>query len=1072
MKPSEFYKSRRPEYFSDSQLIQQAVLTRELLSFELSQISTNQKQDQFETLARRLAEKFITPNLIPQVGPTGGGDGKTDFETHPVSVRISDRWFIPENGWENNEKWAFAVSSKSQWKSKLKSDIKSILSTKREYTKIFFFTSQLISSKKKKDAQDECKNEFSIEIIILDAEWILEKTIDNPNVIDLVVEALNLSAVYKPTLILGSKDIARQKKLELLEENIANPNRYFEVDFQLVEDAISAAILSREIGRTNDEVVGKFERALRLCNKLQNKGQLVRIHYQMAWTYIHYFDDFNNFISAYREVKKLLVTESSVSELELYFNLFNILKGVISSETFDESKSVNIERERKEIDNVIQAHISNISKPSSALIAKTFKIILELWDRMKNQESSDELFSELSDCFLKGKIHLEYPLEMFKRVIEEIGELFADNSSYDSLIDTIAEISVERQSQLASAELYIRRGGQKLQAKLYKDSLVVFGKALLKLAKEESKHGMYLSLLGLSKSYKELGLPWAAYNSLITATSIPIKEWHEKGVFDKRLYKCVKEILLNEIFIGRLPVLLAWNELSHVISSQLNIDEEEGSQYSVGFFDAVLSVRLIDNTKLDAEAYSLLPDLLASKELQLSQHSVLFALGQIQDILSNEDYNISGITNESELNEYFEKVAHQPIKNQLIYDTDLLSADSLKFQSKILGVTFRIEFNKDHELFIFAETILAFLESFLSTSTKNVFPSTEKIIIKLVKKENLSRLNIIEGERSNIYTFELNKNIIKQGSQELWEEILKFISLLFTKHFFINDPKGYLKTLINKEEVHERCALVFDHSKFLTNIMGEKPKIFFDEWIENHDFKKYQKIRSLPFDIKLDKVPNFNENYKKSGSNYSNHNELKVISIIDVQLWDKALWRAFGFFIDKNEKKLGIILNFENHEFGKRIFKDWIKDIGRKDENEIIRMTIIKGVDRNNPNWYRVHITNSMDEKRFTKEKFIISPARFNEMNAKTSENLDNLIHLYNHYKEYFFCPARLFEDGRLEPFVEQSILKKELYIKNAWEIGLNDVERSAIKPNDQPIIPKDVDNAPVIEVLKKLNSK
>lgn len=1072
MKPSEFYKSRRPEYFSDSQLIQETVLTKELLAYELSQISTNQKQDQFETLARRLAEKFITPNLIPQVGPTGGGDGKTDFETHPVSEKISDRWFIPENGWKNNEKWAFAVSSKSQWKSKLKSDIKSILSTKREYTKIFFFSSQLIASKKKKDAQDEYKNEFSVEIIILDAEWILEKTIGNPNVIDLVVEALNLSAIYKSTLILGTNDIARQKKLEVLEENIANPKRYFEVDFQLVEDAITAAILSREIGRTKDEVVGKFERALRLCNKLQNKGQLVRIHYQMAWTYIHYFDDFNNFISAYREVKRLLVTESSVSELELYFNLFNILKGVISSETIDESKSVNIESERKEIDNVIQAHTNNKSKPNSALIAKTFKIILELWDRMKNQESSDDLFHELSDCFLKGKIHFEFPFEMFKKIIEEIGEIFSDNSSYDSLIDTIAEISGERQSQLASAELYIRRGGQKLQAKLYKDSLVVFGKALLKLAKEESKHGMYLSLLGLSKSYKELGLPWAAYNSLITATSIPIKEWYEKGVFDKRLYKCVKEILLNEILIGRLPVMLAWNELSHVISSQLNIDEEEGSQYSVGFFDAVLSVRLIDDTKLDAESYSLLPDLLDSQELQLSQHSVLFALGHLQDILSNEDYNISGITNERELNEYFEKVAHQPIKNQLIYETDLLSEDYLKFQSKILGVTFIIEFNKDHDLFLFAETILAFVESFLSTSTKNVFPSTEKIIIKLVKKENLSSLNIIEGERSNIYTFELNKNTINQGTQELWEEILKFISFLFAKNFHIKDPEAHLRALINKEEVHERCALVFEHSKFLTNIMGEKPKIFFNEWVENHEFKTYKKLRDLPFEIKLDNVPKLDENDKESDYDNSNHSEFKAVSIIDDQLWNKASWLAFGFFIDRYENKLGIILTFENHEFGKQIFKDWIEDIGRKDENEIIRVTIIKGVDRNNPNWYRVHITNSMDEKLFTKEKFIISSARFHEMNAKTSENLDNLINLYNHYKEYFFCPARFFEDGRLEPFVDHTILKKELYIKNAWEIGINDIERSAIKPNDQPIIPKDVDNVPVIEVLEELNSK
>src|SRR5690606_1336454 len=98
------------------------LLTKEQLAFEISQISTNQKHDSFENLCRRLAEKLITPNLIPQVGPTGGGDGKTDSETYPVSSYISDRWFISKNKWNVNENWAFAISAKKDWKPKVKSD--------------------------------------------------------------------------------------------------------------------------------------------------------------------------------------------------------------------------------------------------------------------------------------------------------------------------------------------------------------------------------------------------------------------------------------------------------------------------------------------------------------------------------------------------------------------------------------------------------------------------------------------------------------------------------------------------------------------------------------------------------------------------------------------------------------------------------------------------------------------------------------------------------------------------------------------------------------------------------------
>lgn len=148
--PSELYKSRRPEQFSDSDITHECLLTREQLAFELDQITTNQKHDEFETLCRRLAEKFISPNLVPQVGPTGGGDGKTDSETYPVSTDISDRWFVPEKGWEKDEKWAFAISAKKTWKSKAKSDIKKIVETEREYSSAYFMTNQNHQVKKEK----------------------------------------------------------------------------------------------------------------------------------------------------------------------------------------------------------------------------------------------------------------------------------------------------------------------------------------------------------------------------------------------------------------------------------------------------------------------------------------------------------------------------------------------------------------------------------------------------------------------------------------------------------------------------------------------------------------------------------------------------------------------------------------------------------------------------------------------------------------------------------------------------------------------------------------------------------
>ena len=164
----DFYKQLRPERFSDSSYEHEVLLPREQLDYILSQISINQKQDEFETLAKRFAERLIAPNLIPQVGPTGGGDGKTDFETHSVAEEIAFHWFTPSEYCSVGGKWAFAVSAKSDWLPKITSDVKKIVETQRGYDKIFFITNQKPSSKQKKDKQDSLKKEFGIDVEILD----------------------------------------------------------------------------------------------------------------------------------------------------------------------------------------------------------------------------------------------------------------------------------------------------------------------------------------------------------------------------------------------------------------------------------------------------------------------------------------------------------------------------------------------------------------------------------------------------------------------------------------------------------------------------------------------------------------------------------------------------------------------------------------------------------------------------------------------------------------------------------------------------------------------------------------
>lgn len=68
-----------------------------MLDYYLESLTSKNLEKTFEEFCRKLAESELCPNLLPQTGPTGGGDSKVDSKTYPVP---SDDPIIPK-GKEN-----------------------------------------------------------------------------------------------------------------------------------------------------------------------------------------------------------------------------------------------------------------------------------------------------------------------------------------------------------------------------------------------------------------------------------------------------------------------------------------------------------------------------------------------------------------------------------------------------------------------------------------------------------------------------------------------------------------------------------------------------------------------------------------------------------------------------------------------------------------------------------------------------------------------------------------------------------------------------------------------------------
>jgi len=90
--PRSFLKAQRPERFSDSEPATTPALDRSMLEYHLGTLTSRSQEADFARFAQRLAEREVCPNILPQTGPTGGGDSKADAETYPVSDGLSLVW--------------------------------------------------------------------------------------------------------------------------------------------------------------------------------------------------------------------------------------------------------------------------------------------------------------------------------------------------------------------------------------------------------------------------------------------------------------------------------------------------------------------------------------------------------------------------------------------------------------------------------------------------------------------------------------------------------------------------------------------------------------------------------------------------------------------------------------------------------------------------------------------------------------------------------------------------------------------------------------------------------------------
>lgn len=1086
LRPTEFMRARHPELFPDTEIVHEPRLGREVFEYQLETLTTRKQEAEFENFCRRLCEREICPNLIPQTGPTGGGDGKVDTETYPVADELSLRWYEGSGTQASNERWAFAFSAKQDWRSKASSDTQKIAMTKRGYKLIYFVTNQPVKAKTRTEVEKELTKRVRIPVRILDRTWILKCVFENDR-LQLAIETLGLTEYDRATRrIPGPRDVEREAQLDELERQISDPARYRGVEYQLGEDCLRAALLSRGLGRPRAEVDGKLARAERIAERVGHPQQQLRIAYNKAWTAYWWFEDFQEFTRVYDKVEELAISSNQATDLELLTNLWTALSASVKAGHLDLGVS-KVEQRTVTLKRALERLADDSARPNNALWARTNRLLMDLQEAIPNRKQLEVVLKEFKVILAKSKGLVAYPVDTVSRIVRELRTLIGDSSECDELIEDVTRITQQRVSEGEAGRVLSEHGFQKLRyGKMY-DAVRLLGRAQQKLAMHECRPDLIAALFGCGIAYQSAGLLWAARSNVLAAANQALADFTEYGRVVPQALTCLQKLVWLELQLGRVPCILQWIEAASVVAGHLAMDEKSKEEYleEREAQDSALAILLLKAELSDLKSAEFLPDILDKLGLTYSWFALLFALGH-EDYLRSEGAIPETETQEA-TRQLFLQWLNQPISKDLAQRPEFLAAGRVELHSCVLGCDIVADSENRLESFSLSEWILAALEALLSTSLEgDVMPYTTEFRINLCASEAASdpRPEYEFDDATQTLTIRHSLNVRPanraQGDSKWFGRLVLEIVCRIAA---IRDLESYARKVFGAEDGLSRAFNFSDPAIPVENLLGVAPKVRLPDWEAWSDGKRYSLRRSSRWNdglateeskqsdlrgLKLGEGPPPPELLDWSRAT---HRDQRVFSLINIALWDRAGWRALVYLLDPELDRPPLLaLGFTDPETARSIFKGWLGKLGRVDIDDRLRLSIVTGVDKRHPHSYKAVI--GMNPK-FPSEDFagrrLVLVSRICQMDPPDSKNLDGFLGRFKRVGRYFLLPASWPQDTEQpEVFFDLAIGKRELRVCPAWQLSENDPDAIAIEPDDDPIVPDDVKDAPVLRVLRK----
>jgi hypothetical protein len=1085
--PNQFLRARRPEKFSDSIVGDEPILDRSQLEFHLETLTSRNQEVAFATFARHLAEKEICPNLLPQTGPTGGGDSKVDSESYPVADQLALGWYVGIGREAASERWALAFSAKKAWKPKAISDIDKALETGRSYSKVFFISNQYIRDQERAAVEDKLRKKHGVDVRILDRTWILDKVFGNRHEA-LAIQDLQLTTSRKREITKGPLDTQREIDLRAVETRIQNALQEGRRGVSLAQDSIESANLARQLERPRTEIDGLYERAEQITSDCGTRYELLKCAYERARTAFWWYEDYERFSELYGSVEERARGSLNAYDLELLSNLWQLLHSAVATGKLTPERS-NVSKRTDLLFGELERLRQQDEQPSGALHAKTLGLLMNFSISLSSGKSISPMLLEFQEVVRSCEGLVGFPLEPIIAFLIELGESFGGIPAYDELFDTIIDVKAGREGELAAARLLLRRGVQQLKDDHPYEAIRTLGLSLRRLYKHESRSDAIRALYYCGCAYEQVGLLWAARGTLLSAASLAAGEWAKYGEITPSQAACYRKIKWLELQLGRVPQALAWHEVDTIVRQVLNDKRGLESTYSEedGVFDAILGILFLKTDYWELKWLSSLPDVLDQLGLFNAWAALMYALGHESE-LRETFFQVIGAGEDPKT--LFAKWRDQPASKNLPKHPSLYEERKVILESHLLGCNITVKSDNVSPCVELAESVLAALESLLSTGTVKSLTIREPVLSMDVRMSDFAqppfefKLQDDTGRpHVNITCARIEPQSMSSSEQEnLKQTLLRLLGAIFARIVMADDVIHAFEVLVRDELALERSVGFTGSFVTVSNVLGAHPKSRISDW-SKPGARTFALDRTTSWDadvIDTEDLKPKKARPLKTGTgeppaemlDRSNvtQDQLRTVSLIRESLWKRAKWSGMTFSVHpKNAEPPAMGLMFANAEAARDIFRFLAEEIGQRDTKNLLRVAIIRGINEANPHWYKVVIGSNYDaELREKGVKYAAFVSRIHEIHPDSGINLERFLSSYESVGNYILTGAGM-KNGAVVPENINCpfILKTELHVKQAWQIGRHDPDCVAIQSDDNVIIPADEKNAPVLELLR-----